>query len=154
MTEWSEQKHIIEWRNTVQLYLEHYEESKMLDLSERIEILKNLFKFLCEDIGWKKISKKLNKIVREKLLLILEYKKIGPKNQEFFRNVNEILGFKLYCSAYTVLGRRCAKSVNTRRYCHIHTNTFRNRAVTISETTGILPNVSFIISEYYYGVKQ
>jgi hypothetical protein len=122
--------------------------------SERLPYIKEMFDFMTADLWWIDLPgnsiQRFIKIIKRKLLEFKEDTVTDQYYNEYFRNVEEKLGFMKYCGSTTGKGYRCATSIikgKKNNYCKMHEKVLERKSLRISEFIGS-SDVSMLIAQY------
>jgi hypothetical protein len=121
--------------------------------SQRLVYIKKMFDFMTGDLFWINLlgtsTERFMEVIKRKLLEFKEDIATDQYYKEYFRNVEETLGFTKYCGSTTRKGYRCATSINGEKnnYCEVHNKVLHKKSLKISEFIGS-SDVSMLIAQY------
>jgi hypothetical protein len=107
---------------------------------------------MVQDLSWKNDNdNKFLLIVTNKLTEFKRTLTLPPSEREYFRLIEERMGFLRYCCANTVAGYRCGNIISIsgkHDYCHTHSKKIKKISRQINDTIYISSDMSLLIAEY------
>jgi len=144
---------MVSWQAKLSILLDDFKNTRGVD--NRLVVLHQIFDFLVYDLSWKKtdivkaenISEFLSAI-SARLAVFKNDQTIQLSEREYFRSIEERLGFVKYCHGKTD-GYQCSNSINGKHpYCNIHLLLNEKYAKEIDNTVYISLDVSTLIAQY------
>ena len=110
----------------------------------------DLLDFLIEDPSWQKNPETELLIVstKRKLNDLLSNPRIDPTTRDYFRHVQEKLGFYRYCSVLTKTKHRCGNKIRHGDYCYSHLKQIMKKQKWMSQFFNLPDDITFKIATF------
>jgi hypothetical protein len=135
------------WKSSMKCYIKLI--NNIYGRNNKLLHSKEMFDFMVSDLSWMDNNRKFKEMTKKKLTEFNEDIEISEYYKEYFRSVEETLGFVKYCGSITGKGYRCATSINGKNnnYCKMHEKVLKRKSLRISEIIGS-SDVSMLIAQY------